>query len=311
VRAFSWAIAAALVATTAVIAGTNATGASGSSVAWGQWRGTVRLDADLTWYSPGVPNGQGGLTSHTTMTIVWRLDQPAPPDPDGENDGLVAAGPATVSFAEADVGEPNYCDDIVRRTGSLEATWRDVLTLDGDRTSSDRWVDFTFEELGQAPNLEFPLATEYGCRPTDVSPALAFVPRRFRVTPGGWAGGVLIDRNSIVGRTTITCDDWMQNPPRTPAECDPPQLESGWMRSVYTITVALDRENPPSCIVPKVVGLKLARARTQIRARRCSLGHIRRVRSTKARAGRVVAQSPRSGTVRRNGFPVTLVVGRG
>ena len=270
----------------------------------------MRLDGDLTWYSPSVPNGQGGLTSHSTVTIVWRFDQPAPPDPDGENDGLVAAGPATVSFAEADTGEPNTCDDIVRRTGSLEATWRDVLTLDGSRTSSDRWVDFTFEDLGQAPNLEYSLATEYGCRPTDVSPALAFVPRRFRVTPSGWAGGVLIDRNTIAGRTTITCADWMQNPPRTPAECDPPQLESGWMRSVYTITVALERKDPPSCVVPRVVGLKLAAARAKIRARRCSVGQIRHARSAKAKAGRVVAQSPRTGTVRRNRFPVNLVVGR-
>lgn len=288
-----------------------ATSASGSTVAWGQWRGTVRLDGDLTWYAPGVPNGQGGLTSHTTLTIIWRFDQPAPPDPDGENDGLVASGPATMSFVEADTGEPNTCDDIVRRTGSLQATWRDVLTLDGDRTSSDRWVDFTFEELGQSPNLEYPLATDYGCRPTDVSPTVAFIPRRFRVTPLGWAGGVLIDRTSIAGRATITCADWMQSPPRNEAECDPPNMESGWMKSVYTITVALDRKDAPSCVVPRVVGLKLARARARIRAGRCSVGQIRRARSTKAKAGRVVAQSPRTGTVRRNGFPVKVVVGRG
>jgi len=67
---------------------------------------------------------------------------------------------------------------------------------------------------------------------------------------------------------------------------------------------------PPavSCLVPRVIGLTLGRARTRIRARHCSVGRIRRARSR--RAGRVIGQSPRGGTVRRRGYPVRLVVGR-
>jgi beta-lactam-binding protein with PASTA domain len=61
-------------------------------------------------------------------------------------------------------------------------------------------------------------------------------------------------------------------------------------------------------VVPKVIGLKLGRARSRIRAKHCSVGRIRRARSR--RLGRVIGQSPRPGTVKRRGFPVKLVVGR-
>jgi beta-lactam-binding protein with PASTA domain len=62
------------------------------------------------------------------------------------------------------------------------------------------------------------------------------------------------------------------------------------------------------CRVPRVVGLRLARARARIRAAHCSTGRVRRVRSR--RVGRVVRQSPRPGVVRRRGFKVNLVIGR-
>ena len=65
---------------------------------------------------------------------------------------------------------------------------------------------------------------------------------------------------------------------------------------------------PVRCVVPRVIGLKLGRARTRIRARHCSVGSIRRTRSR--RVGRVLAQRPRAGAVRRRGYPVRLVVGR-
>jgi beta-lactam-binding protein with PASTA domain len=57
-----------------------------------------------------------------------------------------------------------------------------------------------------------------------------------------------------------------------------------------------------------VVGLTLRRAKTKIRRAHCSVGRIRRARSR--RVGRVIAQNPRPGVVKRRGFPVKLVVGR-
>ena len=56
----------------------------------------------------------------------------------------------------------------------------------------------------------------------------------------------------------------------------------------------LHRRRPPvRCVVPRVIGLRLRAAKARIRARRCSVGRIRRARSR--RVGRVIAQSPRPG----------------
>jgi Tol biopolymer transport system component len=63
-----------------------------------------------------------------------------------------------------------------------------------------------------------------------------------------------------------------------------------------------------SCRVPKVVGLRLTTARKRIRRAHCSVGRVRRVRST--RRGRVLAQFPRAGTRGPRGTRVRLVVGR-
>jgi dipeptidyl aminopeptidase/acylaminoacyl peptidase len=62
------------------------------------------------------------------------------------------------------------------------------------------------------------------------------------------------------------------------------------------------------CLVPRVVGLRLAMARTRIRRRKCRVGRVRRAQSR--RIGRVLAQSPRAGAVRPWGTRVNLVVGR-
>jgi hypothetical protein len=62
------------------------------------------------------------------------------------------------------------------------------------------------------------------------------------------------------------------------------------------------------CVVPRVVGLRLARAEVLIRRARCSVGRIRRQRSK--RAGSVLAQSPQRGVTRRAGTRIDLVVGR-
>jgi subtilisin family serine protease len=65
---------------------------------------------------------------------------------------------------------------------------------------------------------------------------------------------------------------------------------------------------PARCLVPRVVGMRLVPAKRKIRRAGCAVGSVRRVRSR--RVGRVIAQSPRPGAVRRRGFRVSLVVGR-
>jgi hypothetical protein len=80
-----------------------------------------------------------------------------------------------------------------------------------------------------------------------------------------------------------------QPPPRPPAPPPPPAP-------------------PVRCVVPKVIGLRLAAAKRKIRQRRCAVGRVRRTHSS--RVGRVIRQSPRPGSVRRRSYPVILVVGR-
>jgi hypothetical protein len=65
---------------------------------------------------------------------------------------------------------------------------------------------------------------------------------------------------------------------------------------------------PAGCVVPRVIGMRLARARTRIRRARCSVGRVTRRRA--GRVGRVLAQRPKAGTRLRRGAKVRLVVGR-
>ena len=62
------------------------------------------------------------------------------------------------------------------------------------------------------------------------------------------------------------------------------------------------------CVVPRMVGLRLALARKRVRGSGCSIGRVRYVRSR--RIGRVLRQTPRWGSLRIFRTRVHLVVGR-
>jgi beta-lactam-binding protein with PASTA domain len=63
--------------------------------------------------------------------------------------------------------------------------------------------------------------------------------------------------------------------------------------------------------VPNVLGKHLGRAKQLIRQAKCSVGRVRHVRSKRKFRGRVIGQNPKAGAVRRRGYPVNLIVGRG
>jgi hypothetical protein len=65
------------------------------------------------------------------------------------------------------------------------------------------------------------------------------------------------------------------------------------------------------CVVPRVVGKSLRKARLAIRRRHCRTGKIARAFSAKVARGRVVAQRPRPARKLPNGAKVRLVVSRG
>lgn len=64
------------------------------------------------------------------------------------------------------------------------------------------------------------------------------------------------------------------------------------------------------CKVPKLRGLTLSNAKTALRKAHCRLGKVTRKKS-RARKGRVIAQTPKRGAVRRNGTKVGVVLSRG
>jgi hypothetical protein len=80
----------------------------------------------------------------------------------------------------------------------------------------------------------------------------------------------------------------------------------------FTTLDTVPPPNPPPrrCLVPRVVGRKLAVARTRIRKARCRVGRIRRTRSRRP-TGTVLSQIPRAGVRVRLQTRVRLVVSRG
>jgi hypothetical protein len=146
-----------------------------------------------------------------------------------------------------------------------------VLYLDangGQPKPSERRATFEFLEWRQGPVLDFSITTELLCASPEVQTQPAQISQdHFTVRTGGWIGGFLIDRRRIQGQATIACDGLDgPDPPRSAAECvHDPQLGQ---TTVWTITVALENSG---CIVPGVIGKKLARARSLIRAGQCSV----------------------------------------
>jgi hypothetical protein len=67
----------------------------------------------------------------------------------------------------------------------------------------------------------------------------------------------------------------------------------------------------PKCVVPKVVGLRLAKARARIRKAHCRVGKVTKRFSARKKKGRVLAQRPKPRRTLKSGAKVNLVVGKG
>jgi hypothetical protein len=66
---------------------------------------------------------------------------------------------------------------------------------------------------------------------------------------------------------------------------------------------------PPSCTVPKVLGVALAKARTRIAGAHCTVGRVARKRAARKQRGKVVGQSPQAGKKLQAGARVNVTVG--
>jgi len=67
----------------------------------------------------------------------------------------------------------------------------------------------------------------------------------------------------------------------------------------------------PACVVPKLVGRTLVQARAAATGASCSVGTVRRARSKRIQAGRIVSQRPAPGARLPIGSRIAVVVSRG
>jgi thermitase len=67
----------------------------------------------------------------------------------------------------------------------------------------------------------------------------------------------------------------------------------------------------PPCLVPNVVGKKLAKARASIKKRHCRVGRVRYVKSAKKKQGKVLRESPHPGKRLGSSTKINLWLGRG
>jgi subtilisin family serine protease len=67
----------------------------------------------------------------------------------------------------------------------------------------------------------------------------------------------------------------------------------------------------PPCVVPNVIGVKLATAKAKIKARHCRAGKLTYVKSTTKKKGKVVVEKPKAGKRLGNDAKVSLWIGKG
>ncbi len=67
----------------------------------------------------------------------------------------------------------------------------------------------------------------------------------------------------------------------------------------------------PPCVVPNVIGVKLATAKARIKARHCRTGKVRYLKSTKRKKGKVLKETPKARKRLGNNAKVNLWLGKG
>jgi hypothetical protein len=88
-------------------------------------------------------------------------------------------------------------------------------------------------------------------------------------------------------------------------------IGSGQSLLTFTTSAPATTGSGRDCKVPNVVGLGLTAAKAALVKAGCTRGLLHKAYSRTFRAGRVISESPRRGTVLAHGAPVDLVLSRG
>jgi Calx-beta domain/PASTA domain len=202
-----------------------------------------------------------------------------------------------ISVGDVSVTEPASGVTTAQFTVRLSSEMENAVTVgfataDGTARAGQDYVatsgTLTFAPHERARTVAVTVNSDYGIEPTET----------FSLNLSNESMGTMVD-----GQAIGTIADGSPPPPPPPPHPPPPPPGP---------PPPLPPAPPPPprvrCVVPRVIGMTLRRARGRIRARHCSVGRIKRARSR--RVGRVVRQSPRPGAVRARGARVNLVVGR-
>jgi uncharacterized repeat protein (TIGR01451 family) len=104
------------------------------------------------------------------------------------------------------------------------------------------------------------------------------------------------------------------------AKPTPNSIFSGWSgacagKGACSLSMTTDRTATATfkakCVVPKLVGLTLKKAKARIRRAHCTVGKVRQKASSKRKKGKVLAQKPKPGKRLAPGTRVSVTVGRG
>lgn len=120
--------------------------------------------------------------------------------------------------------------------------------------------------------------------------------------PGWFTGATAQVNRSDIGGTT-GFNFWIVTASNDTPDYAP---DAGLPHWSYSVVIAA-----APCLVPKVVGLSLARAKTALTRAHCSTGKVTKVRSKRVKRGNVVSSSPKVNSRLRNMARVNLAVSRG
>jgi hypothetical protein len=246
-----------------------------------------------------------------------------------EIDTLVRCAPQPDAFPRSAATCSAFAPAGVRldRTLSQSADGRITTLIDSWQSTDGQAhaVDVFYQQgLAGSPAFQFPW----------VGPVFSLYTSDFYVTPPPVAA-------SFLGRTSATLADLL-DPLAAISFQRPPQVirfrdaRTVWLQYTPTApptgsaTVALAYARATTladvsalaataqtglaslpCVVPRVIGLTQAQARSALAKVNCRLGRVRHERSTTVRRNRVKSQSPRTGSTVANGYAVTVALSTG
>jgi hypothetical protein len=278
-----------------------------------------------------------------TGAVNLHLTETTPPDAPTGVSATPGSGQATVSWnaPASDGGSPITDYELTAYVGGVEQGFADIPVADGTAVTIiglTNGTTYTFRlaainDIGIGPqsadsnpvtpaNLSpAPLAPTNSARPT-----ITGTPKpgqTLTAQPGTWNGTLPINYTY----QWTSCDRAGSPCVEMPGETMSSYLVSaGDAGSTFRVVVTASNVAghtsaasaqtaavpvpPAPCLVPKLKGKTISKARTSLRHSHCTLGRISYAHS-QVRRGRIAFQHPRAGTSRPHGTRVSVVVSRG